>query len=260
MLGIDADTGEIEWHFQYKPNDPYDHDGVSEHILVDTAIDGVDKQIALHADRNGFGYALDRTSGAFIWGTVFVEDLTWTSGLDPETGRPLDYDPHSQIQTYLPGTAPTRMKRHTRGRSAAFDHLNQKVPVELGLAQRQGSVTTAAIPFAAADAVGLLLHGLAHLHIRLGGGWPRYGRNQHRAQAEQSGLHDPIVDHEVRSPRGHQSIHEFLLIMHDLQRWQIRLHGRDRSSKSEQMILTQLANDGFDIFRPSRSMGVHPRR
>ena len=68
----------------------------------------MERQVALHADRNGFGYALDRTSGAFVWGTAFVKDLTWTRGLDPETGRPLDYDPNSQLQTYLPGTAPTR--------------------------------------------------------------------------------------------------------------------------------------------------------
>ncbi len=107
-LAVDADTGEIAWHFQYTPNDPYDYDAVSEHVLVDVTINGVDKQVALHADRNGFGYALDRTSGEFVWGTAFVKDLTWTRGLDPETGRPLDYDPNSQLQTYLPGTAPTR--------------------------------------------------------------------------------------------------------------------------------------------------------
>jgi len=107
-LGLDADTGEIKWHFQYTPNDPYDYDAVAEHVLVDAAVDGVDKKISLHADRNGFGYALDRTNGEFIWGTAFVKDLTWTDGLDPETGRPTAYDPDSQIQTYLPGTAPTR--------------------------------------------------------------------------------------------------------------------------------------------------------
>ena len=107
-LALDADTGEIKWHFQYTPNDPYDYDGVAEHVLVDVTVNGVDRQVALHADRNGFGYALDRATGAFIWGTPFVKDLTWTRGLDPETGLPLDYDPNSQLQTYLPGTAPTR--------------------------------------------------------------------------------------------------------------------------------------------------------
>lgn len=107
-LAVDADTGEVKWHFQYTPNDPYDYDAVSEHVLVDTEINGAAMKVALHADRNGFGYALDRTTGDFIWGTPFVKKLTWTSGLDPETGLPLDYDKESQVQTYAPGTAPSR--------------------------------------------------------------------------------------------------------------------------------------------------------
>lgn len=107
-IAVDADTGEIKWHFQYTPNDPYDYDGVAEHVLVDSEINGETRKVALHADRNGFGYAIDRTSGEFVWGTPFVKKLTWTRGLDPETGRPLDYDPNSKVQLYVEGTAPSR--------------------------------------------------------------------------------------------------------------------------------------------------------
>lgn len=107
-LALDADTGKVKWHFQYTPNDPYDYDAVAEHVLVDAKVDGKNRKLALHADRNGFGYALDRTNGEFVWGTPFVKKLTWTKGLDPETGLPLDYDPKSQVQLYAPGTAPSR--------------------------------------------------------------------------------------------------------------------------------------------------------
>ena len=107
-LALDADTGEIKWYYQYTPNDPYDYDGVAEHVLVDTQVNGQEHKIALHADRNGFAYALDRQTGEFLWGLPFVEKLTWTKGLDPESGRPLDYDPEKQVQTYIAGTAPTR--------------------------------------------------------------------------------------------------------------------------------------------------------
>ena len=107
-LALDADTGEIKWYFQYTPNDPYDYDGVAEHVLVDAQVDGQERKIALHADRNGFAYALDRETGKFVWGLPFVEKLTWTKGLDPESGLPLDYDPEKQVQTYAAGTAPTR--------------------------------------------------------------------------------------------------------------------------------------------------------
>ncbi len=103
-LALDATTGEIKWHFQYTPNDPFDYDATSEHILVD--ID--DKKMALHADRNGYVYALDRVSGAFLWATQFVKKLNWTKGLDPKTGRPLSYDPEKDVQPYEPGSAATR--------------------------------------------------------------------------------------------------------------------------------------------------------
>ena len=107
VIALEPDNGEIQWYFQYTPNDPYDYDGVNEHILVDTEINGEVRKILLHADRNGFAYALDRTNGEFIWGEPFVNELTWTRGLD-ENGLPLDYDPESQVQLYLPGTAPSR--------------------------------------------------------------------------------------------------------------------------------------------------------
>lgn len=103
-LAIEAATGKIKWHFQYTPNDPYDYDSVSEHVLAD--VDG--KKIALHANRNGYLYALDRANGTFLWAAQFVKQLTWTKGLDPKTGRPNSYDPNTDVQKYEPGTAPTR--------------------------------------------------------------------------------------------------------------------------------------------------------
>ena len=40
--------------------------------------------------RNGFFYALDRNNGSFVAGKQYVDQLTWTTGLDPKTGRPLE--------------------------------------------------------------------------------------------------------------------------------------------------------------------------
>src|SRR5947207_11245804 len=50
---------------------------------------------------------LDRINGAFIAGKQYVDELTWTRGLDPKTGRPLDYDPNKNA-TYVAGTTATR--------------------------------------------------------------------------------------------------------------------------------------------------------
>jgi alcohol dehydrogenase (cytochrome c) len=62
----------------------------------------------VHGARNGFYYALDRTNGAFVAGKQYVDQLTWTKGLDPKTGRPLDYDPAKDVQAYVEGSHPTR--------------------------------------------------------------------------------------------------------------------------------------------------------
>ena len=110
VLALDADSGKIKWHFQYTPNDPYDYDGVNEQTLVDAKVFGKETKAVLHADRNGFAYALDRTTGRFLWGTPFVKQLDWTIGLDKYSGRPMDYDENSDVQRYVASTNASRAK------------------------------------------------------------------------------------------------------------------------------------------------------
>lgn len=108
MIVINPDTGAIVRHFQYTPNDPYDFDGINEHILVDNTVGGSARKAFIHANRNGFFYAVDRTNGEFIYGVPFVSDVTWTKGLDKVTGLPLEYDPNSDLQTYVSENTPNR--------------------------------------------------------------------------------------------------------------------------------------------------------
>jgi alcohol dehydrogenase (cytochrome c) len=88
LLGIDPASGKIKWHYQYTPNDSWDYDGVNPPILADVTIDGTPVKAALQANRNGFFYVLDRTTGKFIYALPTIEDINWTTGLDPQTGRP----------------------------------------------------------------------------------------------------------------------------------------------------------------------------
>ncbi len=110
VLALDPNNGRIKWGFQYTPNDPYDYDEISEHQIIDAKVNGEDRKLVVHGARNGFYYALDRTNGAFVTGKQYVDELNWTRGLDPKTGRPLDYDPGKDVQTYLEGTTATRAK------------------------------------------------------------------------------------------------------------------------------------------------------
>ncbi|MBI3988453.1 MAG: PQQ-dependent dehydrogenase, methanol/ethanol family [candidate division NC10 bacterium] len=90
-LALDPDTGAIKFYFQYTPHDVWDYDGVNEVILVD--IKG--RKAWIHADRNGYFYAIDRMNGKFIY-AVPLSPVNWALGLDPKTGRPI-FNPEKSV-------------------------------------------------------------------------------------------------------------------------------------------------------------------
>ncbi len=103
-IAFNADNGKITWWHQYTPNDNRDYDETGAHVLIDTKINGEDRKILAHAGRNGFTYTFDRLNGQFLKATQHVKMLTWTKGIDPKTGRPVDYDPTHEVQVYAEGT------------------------------------------------------------------------------------------------------------------------------------------------------------
>jgi alcohol dehydrogenase (cytochrome c) len=110
VLALNPADGKIKWGFQYTPNDPYDFDEISEHPIIDAKVNGEDRKLVVHAARNGFFYVLDRTNGSFVAGKQYVDQLNWTPGLDPKTGKPLNYDPNADVQIYTPGSHGTRAR------------------------------------------------------------------------------------------------------------------------------------------------------
>ena len=98
VIALDADTGELRWHFQFTPNDPYDYDSVQVPVLADMEWQGEDRKLMFWANRNGYFYALDRTDGEFLHGSPFVR-VNWSSGLD-ETGRPIPTPQPEGMPTY----------------------------------------------------------------------------------------------------------------------------------------------------------------
>ena len=89
MLALKPKTGELVWHYQFTPNDPFDYDGVNEPVLTTLKVDGKDRKVLMQANRNGFFYVLDRTNGEFIRGNQFIDHQNWADGLEPKTGRPI---------------------------------------------------------------------------------------------------------------------------------------------------------------------------
>lgn len=102
-LAIDPDTGVIKWHYQTTPHDGWDFDGVNEFIPFDATINGKAMKLGAKADRNGYFYVLDRTSGKLISASKFVMQTTWANGINLKTGRP------NYIDANRPG-APTAAK------------------------------------------------------------------------------------------------------------------------------------------------------
>ena len=121
-VALDVDTGEPAWHFQYTPNDSWDYDEVGVHMLYDIEIDGRLRKSVAHFGRNGFFYTLDRTTGAFIKAEQYVNDLNWTAGIDPVTGKPVDFDPNLDVQIYNPEARAMRSDRDRMKRACPTWH------------------------------------------------------------------------------------------------------------------------------------------
>jgi alcohol dehydrogenase (cytochrome c) len=91
VLALRPATGEVVWHYQFSPGDPYDYDGVNELVLAELpGADGKPAKVLMQANRNGFFYVLDRTNGKLLSGTPFARKINWASGIDKASGRPID--------------------------------------------------------------------------------------------------------------------------------------------------------------------------
>jgi alcohol dehydrogenase (cytochrome c) len=87
VVALDADTGKLKWYYQFSPHDEFDYDSVQVPVLADMDWQGRPRKVMLWANRNGFMYALDRTTGQFLLGKPFVQ-VNWATGFD-EKGRPM---------------------------------------------------------------------------------------------------------------------------------------------------------------------------
>jgi alcohol dehydrogenase (cytochrome c) len=98
-ISWDPETGAMNWYFQYTPGDLWDYDEVGTHILIDSEVAGQPRKLVTHSARNGHIYTMDRHNGQIIGAKPYME-VNWTKGIDQKTGKPIDYDPTNDVQTY----------------------------------------------------------------------------------------------------------------------------------------------------------------
>ena len=99
-ISWDPDSGKMNWYFQYTPGDMWDFDEVGTHILFDAEVNGQKRRLVTHSARNGFLYTMDRNNGQIVSAKPYMDNINWTRGIDQKTGKPLDYDPNKDVQTY----------------------------------------------------------------------------------------------------------------------------------------------------------------
>jgi len=90
-------TGEMVWHYQFTPNDPYDYDATEVGMLVDMKIEGKTRKVLAQANRNGFFYVLDRANGKLLAANPYVK-VNWADKIDMATGRPVESEVTKRVR------------------------------------------------------------------------------------------------------------------------------------------------------------------
>jgi len=93
LLALDPETGHLKWYFQFTPHDEHDWDSSHTPVLADLRFGGQMRQVVMVANRNGFFYTLDRTSGKLLMAKPFVK-VDWAKEIDAD-GRPVLAPGHS---------------------------------------------------------------------------------------------------------------------------------------------------------------------
>jgi PQQ-dependent dehydrogenase (methanol/ethanol family) len=88
IFARNPDTGVAKWVYQMTPHDEWDYDGINEMILADIPVKGQQTKALVHFDRNGFGYTLNRETGALLVAEKYDPKVNWATHVDMATGRP----------------------------------------------------------------------------------------------------------------------------------------------------------------------------
>jgi alcohol dehydrogenase (cytochrome c) len=102
VLALEAKTGKMRWYFQFTPHDVHDWDAQEPPVLVDTTWRGQPRTLLIQANRNGFFYVFDRTTGELLLAKPFLKKLNWAKGIDAK-GRPIPnpLTPDANGETYV---------------------------------------------------------------------------------------------------------------------------------------------------------------
>jgi quinohemoprotein ethanol dehydrogenase len=124
ILAINPDNGKMAWYYQPTPGDRWDYDAVQKMVLADLTIGGRPRRVIMQANKNGFFYVLDRTSGRLISAKPFSY-VTWASNVDEKSGRPV-LSPRASYYDRPSDVYPSTMGAHS-WQPMSFDPITRLV-------------------------------------------------------------------------------------------------------------------------------------
>ena len=107
IVALKADTGEYVWHYQSTPGESWDFTATQPLMLADLQIGDRVRNVIMQVPKNGFFYVLDRATGELLSAQAMVQ-MTWATGVDMKTGRPIEnpaarYDQTGKPFVSIPG-------------------------------------------------------------------------------------------------------------------------------------------------------------
>jgi alcohol dehydrogenase (cytochrome c) len=104
LLALNADTGKMNWYFQFTKHDEHDWDATQVPVMLEAG----GKHLIAQANRNGYFYVLDRTTGKLLSANAYGK-TTWSDAKDAD-GRPManqNASPTLEGHTVCPGALGT---------------------------------------------------------------------------------------------------------------------------------------------------------
>jgi alcohol dehydrogenase (cytochrome c) len=102
LLALDPDTGKLKWYFQFTKHDEHDWDATQVPVMIDQG----EKHLIAQANRNGYFYVIDRSTGKLVFSNPYAK-TTWSNSKDAE-GRPIslkEASPTPEGNRVCPGAA-----------------------------------------------------------------------------------------------------------------------------------------------------------
>ena len=80
VVALDPDTGKMAWYYQFSPHDTHDWDATQVPVLIDGTVGGQPRKLLALANRNGYYFLLDRTTGQSLTVRPFAASNSYDVG------------------------------------------------------------------------------------------------------------------------------------------------------------------------------------